>query len=99
MQTASLMALYQLQDATLGDLNGQGYVFPSDDTGGSGFRGVFFAEPEAAPENIVAAEPMPFEGIVYRKTTEGRASVLADVQGVTRLRHAVRLDFEVVEGE
>ncbi|MFN3597087.1 MAG: hypothetical protein ACK41D_07430 [Rubricoccaceae bacterium] len=95
------MALYQLQEATLGDLDGQGYVFPSDDTRGSGFRGVFFAAPEASSDDVVDglvnAAPVPFEGVVYRKTTEGRASVLADVHRATRLRHALRLDFEVVE--
>jgi hypothetical protein len=84
-----------MQDATLDGIPGQGYVFPSDDTG-SGFRGVFFVDRELAPEGALEAETARFEGTVYRKTTKGKDAVTVSVKEVTNIRSGTRLDFEVV---
>ena len=88
------MSLYELQDAKLAGVDGQGYVFPVDTFEGKQYRGVFFAneDSEAITTDIDEAT---FEGTIYHKTTSGEGDVTVDVTNVVRTAVGKRADFEV----
>lgn len=88
------MALYELQDATLDGVEGQGYVFPVDTFRGKEYRGVFFAHEDGAVTDDV--EGATFEGVVYHKTTSGEDTVTVDVTKVVSTASGLRADLAVV---
>ena len=88
------MALYELHDATLDGVDGQGYVFPIETFRGKEYRGVFFANDEDAITTDI--EEGTFEGIVYHKTTSGEDTVTVDVTNVVSTASGLRADFAVV---
>ena len=89
------MALYELQDATLAGIEGQGYVFPVDTFEGKQYKGVFFANDEDA-EISTDIEEATFEGIIYHKTTSGPGDAVVTVANVVTTAVGKRADFEVV---
>lgn len=89
------MALYELQDATLDGIDGQGYVFPIETFRGKEYRGVFFADDSDALSSDT--EAAKFEGTVYHKTTSGEDTVTVDVTNVVQTAVGLRADFKVVD--
>ena len=89
------MALYELQDATLAGVEGQGYVFPIDTFEGKQYRGVFFANDDDAKISTDIDEAT-FEGIIYHKTTSGPGDVKVSVKNVVETAVGTRADFEVI---
>lgn len=88
------MARYELHDAKLAGVEGQGYVFPVDTFEGKQYRGVFFAnDDEAAISTDI--EEATFEGTIYHKTTSGEGDVTVDVTNVVETAVGTRADFKV----
>ena len=88
------LALYELQDATLAGIEGQGYVFPVDTFEGKQYKGVFFAHDEEA-EISTDIEEATFEGIIYHKTTSGPGDATVKVVNVVTTAVGKRADLEV----
>ena len=89
------MALYELHDATLNGVDGQGYVFPIETFRGKEYRGVFFANSDDDPISTDIDEA-PFEGVVYHKTTSGEDTVTVGVTNVVETASGRRADLAVV---
>ncbi|MEM0963909.1 MAG: hypothetical protein AAGK21_15385 [Bacteroidota bacterium] len=89
------LALYELQDATLAGIEGQGYVFPVDTFEGKQYRGVFFANDDEAAISTDIDEAT-FEGTIYHKTTSGEGDVTVDVTNIVDTAVGKRADFKVV---
>ncbi len=70
------MALYVHQQATLGDIEGTGYLFRQQSAIGETYRGVFFgAEGESSTlESLVDDDSVTFSGVLYKKTLSGKIS-------------------------
>lgn len=98
------MAMYAAQDATLGDLKGQGYAFLKRTFRGKEFRGVFFVSDEEdveTLEHLQEEDEVSFSGIVYKKMKSGRVTkkvqtVDVDVKQLVSVRAGQRADFHVV---
>ena len=70
------MALYRHQEATLGDLQGSGYLFTTPDSPEDEYKGVFYGpadQPEAL-EALVEQDPVVFTGVLYKKNRSGGVS-------------------------
>ena len=89
------MALYELQDATLAGIEGQGYVFPIDTFEGKQYKGVFFAHDEEA-EISTDIQEATYEGIIYHKTTSGPGDATVTVTNVVETAVGKRADFVVL---
>jgi hypothetical protein len=88
------LALYELQDATLAGVEGQGYVFPVETFRGKEYRGVFFADDDAEISTDISEAT--FEGTIYHKTTSGEGDVTVDVTNVVRTAVGKRADLTVL---
>ena len=89
------MALYELHDAKLAGVEGQGYVFPVDTFEGKQYRGVFFANDDDA-SITTDVEEATFEGMIYHKTTQGEGSETVRVTNVVETAVGSRADLEVL---
>lgn len=70
------MALYAHQEATLGDIEGSGYLFRQRTALGEKYKGVFFGPDgeKTELESLVTEEPVTFSGVLYKKTLSGKIS-------------------------
>ena len=91
-----LLALYELKDATLGGVDGQGYAFSVETFRGKEYQGVFFASEKEPLEALESADAVAFEGMVYHKTTSGKDTLNVDVTKVLSVGVGARADFSVV---
>lgn len=91
------MALYELKDATLGGVEGQGYAFSVETYRGKEYKGVFFASEKESLEALEGADAVEFNGIVYHKTTSGDDTLNVDVTKVLSVGVGARADFSVVD--
>ena len=91
------MALYELKDATLADIQGEGYVYPVDTYKGIAYKGVFFAGRDADLGDLPEMESATFSGTVYLKTSERTDEVEVDVKNVVRVAVGSRADFDVLD--
>ena len=89
------MSLYELQDAKLAGVDGQGYVFPVDTFEGKQYRGVFFANEDSDAISTDINEAT-FEGRIYHKTTSGEGDVTVDVTNIVETAVGTRADFKVI---
>ncbi len=92
-----LLPLYELKDATLGGVDGQGYVFPVETFRGKQYKGVFFASEKEPLEALEGEDAVEFAGIVYHKTTSGDSTLNVDVTQVLAVGVGARADFSVVD--
>ena len=93
------MPIYELQKATLGDIEGEGYIFSRKSTLGKTFKGVFFCED---PEPLVLMqeqEEVTFTGAVYDGSRERQESLSVEVTGIMKTMTGERADLLVVEDE
>lgn len=92
------MALYELKEAKLNGVEGEGYAYVVDTYQGKVYRGVFFSsngdEMAAASDH---KDPVPFEGTVYHKTVERVETLDVNVTKTVPVAVGTRADFEVVE--
>ena len=92
------MSMYELQDVTLGDIEGQGYAFKRRTAFGKARRGVFFPESEEDIEKLENAENLTFSGpCYYRKRGPRDRSFDINVINVTSTRMGNRVDFEAAD--
>ena len=95
------MALYELKEATLNGVSGEGYAYVIDTYQGKAYRGVFFSgeASDEAPLEETAGEkaPVPFEGTVYHKTVERVEALDVNVTKTVDVAIGTRADFEVIE--
>ena len=91
------MALYELKDATLGGIQGEGYVYPVDTYKGIVYRGVFFAGNDADLDSLTERDDAMFAGTVYLKTSERTDELPVDVTKVVSVAVGHRADFDVVD--
>ncbi|MEM1054431.1 MAG: hypothetical protein AAGI52_02815 [Bacteroidota bacterium] len=92
------MALYELQDATLAGISGEGYCYPVDTYRGIVYKGVFFAGNDADLEDLPNLEDATFEGTIYLKTSQKTDEVPVDVTKVVSVAIGHRADFDVKDG-
>ncbi|MDX1548615.1 MAG: hypothetical protein R3247_16585 [Rhodothermales bacterium] len=92
------MSMYELQDVTLGDIEGQGYAFKRSTAFGKARRGVFFPRDEEDLEKLENAETLTFTGPCYYRTRgpRDREFEVAIVE-VVPTRFGPRADFEAIE--
>ena len=92
------MALYELKEAKLNGVEGEGYAYVVDTYQGKAYRGVFFAHDEGDLNGVSEhEEPVPFEGTVYHKTVERVETLDVNVTTTVPVAVGTRADFEVVE--
>lgn len=98
------MALYQHQDAQLGEIEGTGYLFRKQTPFGDQYQGVFFAPDDASDkmEQLQDADSVTFSGIAYKKNRSGKVSsneveFEVDVKSLTTVAMGERALLEVVE--
>lgn len=61
------MALYELEKATIGDIEGQGYAFTRKTVFGKVYQGVFFPDDDTAMEELQEEDELTFSGLVYHR--------------------------------
>jgi hypothetical protein len=92
------MSLYDLHEAKLNDLEGQGFAYSEKTVYGKAYKGVFFAENgndlEALEEEDVEAT---FEGILYDRSREREKTFSVNVSNVISTPSGDRVDFEATE--
>ena len=89
------MALYELQDATLAGISGEGYCYPVDTYRGITYKGVFFAAQDADLDDLTSREDATFEGIIDLKTSQKTDEVPVDITNVGSVAIGHRADFDV----
>lgn len=96
-QPPSALALYEMQDATLAGISGEGYVYPVETYQGIQYKGVFFAGRDTDLSELPDLEDATFEGTIYLKTSQKTDTVNVDVTNVTSVAVGSRADFDVVD--
>ncbi|MEL6611328.1 MAG: hypothetical protein AAFQ53_04470 [Bacteroidota bacterium] len=91
------MALYELKEATLGGIAGEGYAYPVDTYKGIVYRGVFFAGNDTDLSSLADSEDNVFAGTVYLKTSERTDEVPVEVTKVVPVAVGSRADFDVID--
>lgn len=98
------MALYVQQHATLGDIEGTGYLFRQQSASGETYRGVFFGAggEESTLESLVDDKAVPFTGVLYKKTLSGKISktdveLPVDVKSYQKVSMGDKVMLEVSE--
>lgn len=90
------LALYELHDAKLAGVEGQGYVFPVDTFEGKQYRGVFFANDDDEASITTDVAEATFEGMIYHKTTQGEGDATVNVTNIVETAVGRRADLEVL---
>jgi hypothetical protein len=93
------VAIYELREAELDGLAGQGYAYPVKTFRGKEYKGVFFGEDEEALQALAEKGPVPFSGTVYESTRERSDTLTVDVVQTLASGIGPRADFVVKEEE
>lgn len=93
------MAIYELREAQLDGIDGQGYVYPVKTFRGKEYKGVFFTEDIEAVRKTLEKEAVEFSGIVYERTKEREDTLTVDVVGTLSAALGERADFVVRDEE
>lgn len=98
------MALYQHQEAQLGEVEGTGYLFRRRTAFGDQYQGVFIASEEASGklEELQSEDSVTFSGTAYKKNRSGQVSANevefeVDVKSLATVAMGERALLEVVE--
>ncbi len=92
------MSLYDLHEAQLNDMEGQGFAYSQKTVYGKAYKGVFFGEnPDAIGQLEDAEEDATFSGILYDRSREKEKSFTVDVTNVIRTPSGPRADFIATE--
>jgi hypothetical protein len=92
------MSLYDLHDATLNDMEGEGFAYSEKTVYGKAYKGVFFGEDEEEIEVLSDAEDdATFEGILYDRSREREKSFSVEVTDVVSTPSGERADFVATE--
>ena len=92
------MSMYELQDAKLGDIEGQGYAFKRRTAFGKARRGIFYPASPEDLEKIQEVETLTFTGPCYYRTRGPRDREFdVAIVKVVPTRMGNRVDFEAVD--
>ncbi len=97
-QSASVMSLYDLHEAKLNDMEGQGFAYSEKTVYGKTYKGVFFAENGDGLEDLEEKdEEATFTGILYDRSREREKSFSVSISNVISTPSGDRADFEAIE--
>lgn len=92
-----VLAIYELKDAALNGVEGQGYAFPIKTFRGKEYKGVFFANDETAIETAEGEEEVEFTGTIYDRTRERIETFNVSVVKTVSVGIGERADFVALE--
>lgn len=90
------MPIYQLHDAQLGDIEGEGYAYAGKTVWGKTYQGVFFGDDDAV-EELAEKDKITFKGHVYLRSRERNQEKDVTITNLTRTRNGIRADFECID--
>ncbi len=88
------MSLYDLRNATLEDVEGEGFCFSKKTVFGKQYYGVFFGEDIA---DLEEEDDLTFSGILYDRSREKKKTFSVEVTSVTPTPAGDRADFVATE--
>lgn len=92
------MGLYDLHDAKLNDMEGEGFAYSEKTVYGKAYKGVFFGEDGEEIENLVDQDgDATFEGILYDRSREREKNFSVDVTDVVSTPSGERANFVATE--
>jgi hypothetical protein len=91
------VAIYELKEAELNGIEGQGYVYPTKTFRGKEYKGVFFTDDPEAAEDLLGREEVQFRGTIYEQTRERHDTVPVEVVNTLSAGIGERCDFVVKE--
>jgi hypothetical protein len=93
------MSLYDLHDASLNDMEGEGFAYSEKTVYGKAYKGVFFGDDAEAIEQLAdeESEDATFEGILYDRSREREKSFSVEVTDVISTPSGERADFVATE--
>jgi len=95
------MSLYDLHDAKLNEMEGEGFAYSEKTVYGKEYKGVFFGEDEEEIEALAEAEEEEdeptFEGILYDRSREREKSFSVEITNVLSTPSGERADFVATE--
>jgi hypothetical protein len=89
------VAIYELKEAALDGIEGQGYAYPVKTYRGKEYKGVFFADDPEAVKEVLAKEEVEFSGTIYERTKERQDTVEVEVVNVVSAGIGERAEFVV----
>ena len=100
------MSLYAARQATLGEIDGNGYAFLKLSGINGQYEGVFFVDADMKEqlEPLTGQDSVSFTGVVYTKNRSGgvrenRETVEVDVYNLVSVGVGARADFRVVDSD
>lgn len=94
------MAIYSPHEATLGELEGQGFAFSKKTPLGKTYQGVFFGDDEDALQALKDEDGhIDYAGILYDRSRELEETFPVSITQIVLTRSGIRADFVRVEEE
>lgn len=94
----TIMSLYDLHNAKLNEMEGEGFAYSEKTVYGKAYKGVFFGEDGDELEKIVDEEEEPtFEGILYDRSREREKTFSIEITDVISTPSGERADFVATE--
>ncbi|WP_022836727.1 hypothetical protein [Salisaeta longa] len=95
------MSLYDLHEAQLNDMEGQGFAYSQKTVYGKAYKGVFFGEDADTIEQLAEVEEgedePTFTGILYDRSREREKSFSINITKVISTPTGERADFVATE--
>ena len=92
------MSLYDLHNAKLNEMDGEGFAYSEKTVYGKAYKGVFFGEEAEEIEQLADdEEDATFEGILYDRSREREKSFSVEVTDVISTPSGERADFVATE--
>ena len=92
------MSLYDLHNAKLNDMEGEGFAYSQKTVYGKAYKGVFFGEDSGQIEQLAEKEDdATFTGILYDRSREREKSFSVEVTKVISTPSGERADFVATE--
>jgi hypothetical protein len=92
------MSLYDLHNAKLNEMEGEGFAYSEKTVYGKEYKGVFFGENEDEIDKLVDdEEDATFEGILYDRSREREKSFSVEITDVISTPSGERADFVATE--
>lgn len=92
------MSLYDLHNAKLNEMEGEGFAYSKKTVYGKAYKGVFFGEDEEEIEKLADdEEDATFEGILYDRSREREKCFTVEVTNVISTPSGERADFVATE--
>lgn len=88
------MSLYDLHNATLEDVEGEGFCFSKKTVFGKKYQGVFFGN---GIDDLEGQDDVTFSGIVYDRSREKEKTFNVEITSVTSTPAGERADFVATE--